>query len=79
LRAPRSTALRGLSDENGKTTRQIIFRRKESQAPARTIEIREPHVITVTGNAFYDMAMRLPIIQTGEARRKITRCGKIIR
>ena len=46
---------------------------------AHALKIREPHLITVTGKVFMILAMRLPIIQTGEARRKVTRCGKFIR
>ena len=57
------------------TTQKFPF----SVKTAHALKIREPHVITVTGKAFYELAMRLPIIQTGGARRRITRCGKFIR
>src|SRR5437870_298226 len=56
------------------TTQKFSF----SVKTAHALKIREPHVITVTAKRFMILAMRLPIIQTGEVLRKVTRCGKFI-
>ena len=64
--------------------RQTVFGWTSQKFPfsvktAHALKIREPHVITVTSKHFMILPTRLPIIQTGEARRKVTRCGKFIR
>jgi hypothetical protein len=59
----------------GWTTQKFPF----SVKTAHPLKIGEPHDITVRARRFMILAMRLPIIQTGEARRKVTPCGKFIR
>jgi hypothetical protein len=59
----------------GWTTQGFPFNLKKS----KKLKIREPHVITVTGKAFYDVAHAPRIIQTGEPTLKIMRCGKFTR
>ena len=59
----------------GWTTQKLPFGVKTAHA----LKIRERHVITVTSKApFVIWAIRLPIIQTGEARQKVTRSRKFI-
>ena len=45
---------------------------------AHTLKIREPHVITVTGKAFYDTGHAPADHSNGEVLRKVMRCGKFI-
>jgi len=64
--------------------RQAVFGWTTQKSPftvktAHTLKISGPHVITVTGKAFTILRTRQRIIQTGDTRRKITRCGKFIR
>ena len=46
---------------------------------AHALKIREPHVITVTGKAFYDFAHAPADHSTEEERQQITQCGIFIR
>jgi hypothetical protein len=59
----------------GWTTQKFPFTVKT----AHRLKIGQPHVITVTGKAFYDTAHAPADHSTGEGHRKITRCGKFIR
>ena len=59
----------------GWTAQKFPFRVKT----AHTLKISQPHVITLTGKAFYDFAHAPASIQTGDGHQKITLCGKFIR
>jgi len=59
----------------GWTTQKFPF----SVKTAHALKIREPHVITVTGKAFYDIGHAPADHSNRKARRKVTQCGKFIR